>query len=558
LTDADAEHVKAVPDERAEDLYENAPCGYLSALPGGDIVRVNRTLLTWTGYTREELLGRRFQDLLTAGGRIYHETHYAPLLRMQGAVREIALDLVRADGSRLPVLVNSVLRTDDDGQPALVRTTVFDATHRRQYERELVRARNRETAARERTERLQRLSAALAAAVDTEQMTDAVVGALADDLRADEVVVALLDAGRDRLQTVGRHRAGADAEAEPATGAIDVDASLQRVLRGGRPLLVANGDAHSDVAAVTGLSAGAFAARALLPLAARGEPVGMVVVSFLEPRAFDEEEQLFMEACAAQCSQALERARLYEHERSVAHTLQKSLLASRPPQDPRVDVEACYLPAVQSLEVGGDWHDTFMVDDDTVVAVVGDVVGRGIEAATAMGQLRSATRALAGAQLGPAEVLRHLDGFVQHLPRARFATAAVAALDLRTRRLRYACAGHPPPLVVQPGEPATALWDGRSAPLGVSRGGPPRRHAELELQPGARLVLYTDGLVERRDASLDDAIGRLSDELARRRAAALGPLLSELVQAFTGDAARDDDVCLLCLEYHGPDGAARA
>jgi len=71
-------------------------------------------------------------------------------------------------------------------------------------------------------------------------------------------------------------------------------------------------------------------------------------------------------------------------------------------------------------------------------------------------------------------------------------------------------------------------------------------------------VLYTDGLVERRDASLDDAIGRLSDELARRRAAALGPLLSELVQAFTGDAARDDDVCLLCLEYHGPDGAARA
>ena len=85
-------------------LYEDAPCGYLSTRPAATIVKVNRTLLEWTGYGRDELLGRRFQDLLTAGGRIYHETHYAPLLRMQGAVREIALELVCADGRRLPVL----------------------------------------------------------------------------------------------------------------------------------------------------------------------------------------------------------------------------------------------------------------------------------------------------------------------------------------------------------------------------------------------------------------------------------------------------------------------
>ena len=135
---------QALFEESAEDLYENAPCGYLSALPGGTIVRVNQTFLSWTGYRREDLVGRkRFQDLLTAGGRIFHETHYAPLLRMQGAVREIAVEIVCADGRRLPALINSVLRQDEGGKPLLVRTTIFNATDRKEYERELLRARQK-------------------------------------------------------------------------------------------------------------------------------------------------------------------------------------------------------------------------------------------------------------------------------------------------------------------------------------------------------------------------------------------------------------------------------
>jgi PAS domain S-box-containing protein len=135
---------RALLEESAEDLYENAPCGYLSALPDGTIVRVNQTFLSWTGHRREDLVGRkRFQDLLTAGGRIFHETHYAPLLRMQGTVREIAVDVLCADGRRLPALINSVLRHDGDGKPLLTRTTVFNATDRKEYERELLRARQR-------------------------------------------------------------------------------------------------------------------------------------------------------------------------------------------------------------------------------------------------------------------------------------------------------------------------------------------------------------------------------------------------------------------------------
>ncbi|HZG36380.1 MAG TPA: PAS domain S-box protein [Gaiellaceae bacterium] len=132
----------ALPEETAEELWEHAPAGYLSSLPGGEIVRVNATLLAWTGHRREDLVGRkRFHDLLPPGARIYYETHYAPLLQMQGSVREIAVELVRVDGTRLPVLLNSTLVRGDDGAPRAVRTTVFDATERRRYERELLRAR---------------------------------------------------------------------------------------------------------------------------------------------------------------------------------------------------------------------------------------------------------------------------------------------------------------------------------------------------------------------------------------------------------------------------------
>jgi len=128
--------------ESAEDLYENAATAYFTSLLDGTLVRVNGTLLRWTGYEREDLVARkRLHDLLPPGARIYYETHYAPLLQMQGEVREIALELVRADGTRLPVLMNSTLVTDETGTPRIVRTTAFDASERRRYERELLSAR---------------------------------------------------------------------------------------------------------------------------------------------------------------------------------------------------------------------------------------------------------------------------------------------------------------------------------------------------------------------------------------------------------------------------------
>ncbi|OQD51732.1 histidine kinase [Streptomyces phaeoluteigriseus] len=141
----------ALLEDSAEDLYEHAPCGYLSTQLDGRIARVNATLLDWLGHERDDLVGRKhFSDLLTVGGRLYHETHFAPLLRMQGEISGIALELKASDGTRLPVLVTSTVKTGSDGQPLLIRTTIFDARDRRAYETELLRARQKADQERDR------------------------------------------------------------------------------------------------------------------------------------------------------------------------------------------------------------------------------------------------------------------------------------------------------------------------------------------------------------------------------------------------------------------------
>jgi sigma-B regulation protein RsbU (phosphoserine phosphatase) len=142
-------------EDSAEDLYESAPCGYLSTLLDGKIVKINNTLLGWLGHSRDELIGARyFSDLLTVGGKLYYETHLSPLLRMQGEVGGLALELRSSDGRRLPVLVSCAIKRDPSGEPVLIRTTLFDARDRRAYEQELLRSRQEADRERERLREL--------------------------------------------------------------------------------------------------------------------------------------------------------------------------------------------------------------------------------------------------------------------------------------------------------------------------------------------------------------------------------------------------------------------
>src|ERR1700759_5136812 len=130
-------------DVSVEDYYENAPCGHVLAWPDGRIARINTTLADWLGYERAALLDTPFTDLLSVGGRIHYETHFSPLLQAQGQISGIAVDLVAADSTRLPVFVTANVKTDEDGNPLLIRITAQDARDRRSYERELLEARRR-------------------------------------------------------------------------------------------------------------------------------------------------------------------------------------------------------------------------------------------------------------------------------------------------------------------------------------------------------------------------------------------------------------------------------
>ena len=171
------EHLAPILVEDLEDLYENAPCGYFSLCPEGIIVKVNETFCSWTGYSKGEILGRRLRDMLNMGSRIFYETHFAPLLRMQGFFNEVALDVITSTGEKLPVLANAKERRGADGELLFTRVTIFLASERRTYERELVRAKAAADAlSREAKERLEAEQA-------QRELRDQFIAILGHDLR---------------------------------------------------------------------------------------------------------------------------------------------------------------------------------------------------------------------------------------------------------------------------------------------------------------------------------------------------------------------------------------
>ena len=284
---------------------------------------------------------------------------------------------------------------------------------------------------------------------------------------------------------------------------------------------------------------------AVLPLTARGKVLGTLALRMAPGRRTAAAEAAFLGDLADRAGLALENARLYEQERAIARTLQRSLLAGDLPTDSRFAVETHY-QAAPNLEVGGDWFDAFLITADKLAVSVGDVVGRGIDAATTMGQLRSAVRALASNEAGPANLLERLDRFVERVESARMATVAYAEISLATGEMTYACAGHLPPLLHEPAGAPRYLLGGRSAPLGSRAGRTGRVEQRIQLSPGGRLLLYTDGLIKRRNRPIDRGFEVLAREYARRRDAPLEGLTVGLADALAG---RDhtDDVCMICL-----------
>jgi sigma-B regulation protein RsbU (phosphoserine phosphatase) len=184
LSEDDPSAIGTPPVEDLGDLYEHAPCGYLSILPNGCIFKVNATFSTWVGFSGEQLLGKHLHDLLNVAGRIFFETHFAPLLRMQGFFNEVALDLITQLGARLPVLVNATERRDADGTHLFTRLTVFNATDRRRYERELLDARAAAEATQKELQALNiKVQSSLLDERETAELREQFIAVLGHDLR---------------------------------------------------------------------------------------------------------------------------------------------------------------------------------------------------------------------------------------------------------------------------------------------------------------------------------------------------------------------------------------
>jgi serine phosphatase RsbU (regulator of sigma subunit) len=243
-------------------------------------------------------------------------------------------------------------------------------------------------------------------------------------------------------------------------------------------------------------------------------------------------------------------------QRDIAVELQRSLLP-QVPSPPSLDVHAAYAPAQGPMSVGGDWYDVVELDDGRVALTVGDVAGHGLPAAAAMGQLRSAVRTLALAGAEPAAALGQLDRFTCTLHGNPLATTVFAVLDPTSGELRYACAGHPPPLVVRADRTTAFLRDGRSPLLGVDPPGA-RSEGRAALAPGDVLVVYTDGLIERPAHSLDEGMTTLAARAsAAARAGADAATLAQTLLAGVEEPRRDD-TAVLCVALVGAPDAAGA
>ncbi|WP_409331573.1 SpoIIE family protein phosphatase [Trujillonella humicola] len=288
---------------------------------------------------------------------------------------------------------------------------------------------------------------------------------------------------------------------------------------------------------------------AALPLLVGDRLVGALAVTFRTARPFDGDERAFLLTVADQVAVAFERAALADVRREMAETLQRSLLPGHLPAVDRLAVAARYLPAVSGTSAGGDWYDVLPLPDGAVAVAVGDVVGDGAPAAATMGQLRSALAGILLAGLPPARALEVLDRFSGHVDGARVSTVACLRLEPDAGRLTYSCAGHPPPLLANGGDGTGhhGYLDGGLGPaLGLPTSGP-RPEAARALPPGATLVLYTDGLVERRGVTLDDGLERLATAVTRRLSAPLPVLLDGVLDDLVDGDGGTDDVAVVAV-----------
>jgi len=376
-----------------------------------------------------------------------------------------------------------------------------------------------------------------------EEMLAELLERIRDGLQADTAAILLLD--EDRGVLVARAARGLEEEVRQGVQVPLARGFAGRVAAGRRPIVIedlSRADVVNPILRQRGI-------RSMLgvPVHVEGRVIGVMHVGTLERRLFDEEDTALLQLAADRAAIAIDRARATE-QRSVTEIMQRALLPDELPALPGAHFSAKYLPGGSGVKMGGDWYDVFQLPSGRLGLVIGDVVGRGVLAASVMAEIRASLRAylMEGHPL-PA-VMQLLNELLVSMGRHRSATVAMLEIDFESGTVEGVSAGHLPPLIVSPDGEATFLEPAQGLPLGIRRGGDYRTR-RYRIEVGSTVLLYTDGLVERRGEPIDEGLDRL--RAAARRAARnedatfADRVYRELVE---DGGALEDDVALLAVE----------
>jgi PAS domain S-box-containing protein len=539
-------------EERFRTAFEDAPIGMGLSTLEGRWLEVNGALCDLVGRSPVQLLEQPLWELAHPADRQKERDTWRRLLRDQPRLDQSEKRFMRHDGKVVHALVNVSLTMDGRGAPMGYLWQLVDVTEQRRAEAERA-ARAEAEAVAVTIGKLQQVTEAALEHLEPAELMGLVVERIKDAFRADLARILLIEPGREESDPRAPGRAGRLRPSELTLGAatgfgsgaktavVPIGDVLSQVVGEGRPVILdgLQGGAGLDP------MLGAAAPRALMasPLTVKGRMAGVVEIGTRKERRFTPEEESLLVLMADRAGLAIEHARAYEREVGTVEMLQRSLLPDKLPILPGVRIAAHYQPG--GADVGGDWYDAIPLDDGRVGLAMGDVVGHGLSAASLMGQLRHAARAYALEGHSAPGVLDRLDKLVRSLPGAQMATLLYLVVDRDLRTVRFASAGHVPPLVVNPDGEARFLEGAPNPPLGVfdSSG-----HEELtvKLEPGSTIVLYTDGLVEERGVSIDAGL-----EALRRAARHPGDpkeLCDHLVDAMLSIHPAHDDIAVLALQ----------
>jgi integral membrane sensor domain MASE1 len=401
----------------------------------------------------------------------------------------------------------------------------------------------------ERVARLQRLTSALARAATTRDVAATITGVAAEIVGASACGVLVADRHARRLVP-------ASATGPPPDGLVVAEVGIlgtghvSEVGRSRRPLY--GGESGDPITVGEPANGPRGEVRwLLLPLVVADRLRGVAWFSWPTGHLVSEDDRAFHLAVAGQCAASLRRAAATEGEHDAAVQLQRALLPQRFPSITGLAAAARYLPSSEGLSVGGDWYDVVARPDGRGAIVVGDVVGHDVTAAAAMGQLRSAMTAIVVESADPGAALVRLDAYPTG-DDIGFVTVLQADFDPVSLVVRYACAGHPPPLLVGRSGEARFLMDGRSGPLFATSG--PRPFGTVRAASGSLLICYTDGLIERPDRSLYDGMTALARACLTHRGLALPAMADQIVSDLVGGRPLVDDVALLVVALNRAPG----